>query len=61
MKSALPAEKANTAFARYYSAPESLELRKAIQICKSVPAPLLDVQPMQNWRCRRYQQRRGSI
>ncbi len=47
MKSALPAEKANTAFARYYSAPESLELRKAIQICKSVPAPLLDVQPVQ--------------
>jgi hypothetical protein len=47
MKSALPAEKANTAFARYYSAPESLELRKAIQICKSVPAPLFDVQPVQ--------------
>jgi hypothetical protein len=42
-------ERPDQAFARFYSSPESLELRKAIQICKSVPssAPLMSFEPTQ--------------
>jgi hypothetical protein len=47
-KHALPGERPNSTFARWYSEPDQLELRKAIQVCKSTPAPrLLDVEPVQ--------------
>jgi hypothetical protein len=39
-------ERPDQAFSRFYSAPESLELRKAIQLCKSVPAPRVSVDPV---------------
>lgn len=39
-------ERPETAFARFYSAPENVELRKAVQVAKSFP-PLLDLQPTQ--------------
>ena len=38
-------ESPDQAFARFYSAPENLELRKAIQIVKSVP--MMDTTPVQ--------------
>jgi hypothetical protein len=41
-KHALPGERHNTAFARWYSEPEQLELRKAIQIAKNT---LMDMKP----------------
>jgi hypothetical protein len=39
-------ERPEAAFARFYSAPENVELRKAIQIAKSFPR-LLDLEPTQ--------------
>lgn len=48
-KTRQPNERPNQAFANFYSAPENVELRKAIQICKSVPssAPLMAFEPTQ--------------
>ena len=40
-KQALPGERSNTAFARLYSAPENLELRKAFQVARNTPAALM--------------------
>ena len=42
-----PGERPNSAFARYYSAPEKIELRKAIAVAKNTPAPLMSVEPVQ--------------
>lgn len=50
-KHALPGERPNTAFARWYSEPAQLDLRKAIQIAKSTPVDkaypqLMDMKPV---------------
>jgi hypothetical protein len=51
-KHALPGERPNSTFARWYSEPAQLELRKAIQISKNTPvsksaaAPLMAFQPV---------------
>jgi hypothetical protein len=46
-KQKLPGERPNTTFARLYDAPENLELRKAFQIAKNTPAPLMSLEPVQ--------------
>ena len=40
-------ERPASAFARFYEAPENLELRKAFQIAKNTPAPLMSIEPVQ--------------
>ena len=37
----LPGERPNSAFARYYSLPENISLRKAVAIAKNAPVPAL--------------------
>lgn len=44
MKKRLPDERSDTCFARFYPAPQNVELRRAHQITKSYPQ-LLDLEP----------------
>jgi hypothetical protein len=40
-------ERPNSAFSRWYSEPSQLDFRKALQVSKSVAAPLMDMKPTQ--------------